>query len=131
MANKDNIKRILPILEAYDRGEGLEYQCTENGDWVDVDYLAVHNLVNHPEMYRIKPKTEYRPFNSAKECFEEMQKHSNGTWFKANDASCYFQVVRVTDLGIKDGNDDFTSFVNAAHRYYFLDGSKFGIKIED
>lgn len=125
------IKKILPILEAYDKGKKIEYQCAENANWEEVEYLAIHNLVNHPELYRIKPKNEYRPFNSARECLEEMQKHTNGTWFKACLSSAYFQVVMMSDAGIKDGNGDFTSFESAVHQYRFLDGSNFGIKVKD
>lgn len=129
--NKDLVKQILPLLVAYNRGEELQFQYTDNDDWTNIDDIAFETLAEYPERYRIKPKVEYRPFNSARECFEEMQKHTNGTWFKSYLSSAYFQVVMVTELGIKDGNGDFTSFENAVHRYRFLDGSNFGIKVKD
>lgn len=128
---KDIVEKLLPIFEAYQRGESIEHLWSEDDDWVKVNHLDIHDIVDHPESYRIKPKDVYRPFNSAKECFEEMQKHTNGTWFKSYLSSAYFQVVMVSELGITDGNGDYTTFEDAVHRYRFLDGSNFGIKVKD
>lgn len=78
--------------------------------------------------YRIKPEPKYRPFTSAKECFEEMKKHKPYGWVK--DASKMYNITIIRDDGIIvntsiDGDlYNFESSLNLK----FADGTQFGIK---
>ena len=56
------------IMSAYLKGKTIQYQ-NENGEWIDCN----GEDWDFGKNYRIKKEIE--PFESAHECFEEMQKH--------------------------------------------------------
>ena len=85
---KKDINKVMPILQAL--AEGKTIQFAVNGDsWIDgnEEGLFLDTLIATPQRYRIKPKSKYRPFANAEECWEEMQKHEYFGWIKAKDAS--------------------------------------------
>ena len=66
---REEAKELLPIMQAFVDGKKIEYSNdgeywieTETPTW-DTDYV-----------YRIKPKSQYRPFKSQEECWNEMLK---------------------------------------------------------
>ena len=126
MDNKQIAINALPLIQAVAAGKQLQYLYQE---WEDVDELTGDLFVN-PELYRIKPELKYRPFASAKECFEEMQKHKPYGWVK--DASKMYNITIIRDDGIivntsiDGGLYNFESSLNLK----FADGTPFGI-IED
>ena len=74
---KNDIKRILPLLQEMEEGKTLQIK-TRNG-WIDVDIdkygINIDYLLNDRITVRIKQEPKYRPFKDADECFEEMKKH--------------------------------------------------------
>lgn len=128
--NRDLVKRVLPILEAFNEGKEIQFQYSENYDWTGIDDIAFEALAEFPEKYRIKPKAEYRPFKSAREYLEEMEKHSAGAWYKpATTNTRYFQAVEIGNHGFTDSNRNYITYETAVKEYYFLDGSRLGIKV--
>ena len=81
---KNDIKRILPLLQEMEEGKTLQIK-TRNG-WIDVDAdkdgVNIDYLLNDRITVRIKQEPKYRPFKDADECFEEMKKHQPFAWIK-------------------------------------------------
>ena len=74
---KNDIKRILPLLQEMEEGKTLQIK-TMNG-WIDVDAdkdgVNIDYLLNDGITVRIKKEPKFRPFKDAEECWNEMQKH--------------------------------------------------------
>ena len=109
-------KLLSPIIKAYGEGKIIQY-LSDNNMWEDREYLYFDS---EPHRYRIKLKPKYRPFKSAEECWEEMQKHQPISWIK-NDKGAYFSLSFI---------DNTTDLEYQFNRYKFVDGEPFGIKEE-
>ena len=68
-------------------------------------------------------ETTYRPFNDAKECWNEMLKHHPFGWTKHKEKQFYENWICVNSNGI-----DGTSFYDVYKDHTFADGTPFGIK---
>ena len=134
---KKDIDKVMPILQAL--AEGKTIQFAVNGDsWIDIDDneegLFLDTLIATPQRYRIKPKSKYRPFANAEECWEEMQKHEYFGWIKAKDASIpsrfmIINSIRNEEVSITSGID-FT-YNELVEHYTFIDKTPFGVKVEE
>lgn len=129
---REEAKQLLPIIKAYTEGKTI--QVMVKGEWNNV-YET--DFYQSPDLYRIKPESEYRPFKTKEECWQEMLKHQPFGWVK-NEYK-YIQIVCVHKNEIEfvpDEDDDgtlFTStmdFINMCKQggYTFVDGTPFGIK---
>lgn len=150
--NRNQAKELLPILQAYAEGKIIE-MSTING-WVNKDDLNSDLLISHPELFRIKPETKYRPFKDEEECWQEMTKHQPFGWVKAipdkeykakyypnskDDTALYYQVQKVAPGYIKyDDKDDYCEIGEQDKSYKdvfkvitFADGTPFGILEEE
>ena len=134
---KKDINKVMPILQALEKGKTIQFAATDE-EWVDLDGnkdgLSLETLINNPQSYRIKPKSKYRPFKNAEECWEEMQKHEYFGWIKAKDASIpsrfmIINSVRNEEVSITSGID-FT-YNELVEHYTFIDKTPFGVKEEE
>ena len=75
-------------------------------------------------------KPKYRPFNNAKECFEEMRKHEPFGWVRSKDSGKYFHPICYSDTEVKMGLSYKNTYDVMIKSFTFLDGSPFGIKKE-
>lgn len=86
---KKDINKVMPILQALAEGKTIQFAATDK-EWIDLDGnkdgLSFETLINNPQSYRIKPKSEFRPFKDAEECWQEMEKHKYFGWIKGKDA---------------------------------------------
>ena len=84
--------------------------------------------------YRIKPEPKYRPFKNAEECWKEMLKHQPFGWIKVKEGG-YLNIISVDNfyagLGDKDGSAILLASKNSYQDNTFLDGTPFGIKLEE
>lgn len=120
---KEKAKYLAEVLKAYAEGKPIEVLLDDG--WREVN-LDEYSLDAENEYYRIKKEPKYRPFRSAKECFDEMQKHQPIGWLYWNTA-----FVHITEIGLDCiAFDNCTySFVEAFNNgYTFTDGQPFGIK---
>ena len=128
---KNDIKRILPLLQEMEEGKTLQIK-TRNG-WIDVDAdkdgVNIDYLLNDRITVRIKQEPKYRPFKDAEECFEEMKKHQPFGWIK-NKHHQYFNIITIcTNFAATFQYDevDYYDYRKLINEYTFADGSTFGI----
>lgn len=79
--------------------------------------------------YRIKPKSKYRPFKNAEECWQEMQKHKPFGWVKTDDWYCAIKEIRPT-CAFCHGCGDVFYYTDMVKQINFADGAPFGVKVE-
>jgi hypothetical protein len=58
--NREQAKKVAPILAAFAEGKEIEYRSDFSSKWVKVGACLVHQcLADSPDSYRIKPEPEY------------------------------------------------------------------------
>jgi hypothetical protein len=128
------IQRLMPIFQAIAEGKTIQYK---NGDWQDIDGdedgLNLDTLIKYQDNYRIKPEQKYRPFKNAEECWQEMLKHQPFGWIKCYEG--YLNITYVGDeqvyLADPDGGAILLDSKNSYQDNTFVDGTPFGIKVEE
>ena len=123
---REETKERIKVMQAYVDGKDVEVLNSDKWE-----------LVSNPSWspatkYRIKPESAYRPFESAKECIEEMRKHEPFGWVKDKPEFGY-KCSAITEVSISSIRLGVTRFCTKEMFQYitFLDGSPFGIKVED
>lgn len=127
--NREEIKKMLPIIQAYVDGKVVEYQDAD-ADWQAVsDCEFFIGIGDKPHHYRIKPNVpKYRPFKDADECWNEMIKHEPFGWVKGKDNEYIkTQIVKVGNTGIQFSNTIYY-YPYISEKYTFADGTPFGIE---
>ena len=116
--DRNQAKALLPIIQAFSEGRKLMVKdrrlSDEEYNWSEVDDCSFN--IKQFE-YRIKPKSTYRPFKNAEECWKEMQKHQPFGWVKY--ANKYISISAI------DSNNNYEIDFND---YTFADGTPFGVK---
>lgn len=94
-------------------------------------------MVDEDTKNQAKPFVPYRPFNSIKECYDEMVKHypfgllTNGKEYRQvveifeSTFNTYYIVIPEKKILVN------LTFTDAFNYYQFIDGSKFGIEDND
>ena len=131
------IREAAKVMEAY--ANGKEIQCNDNhlgnGEWVATDNPSF-NWDKYA--YRIKPKSQYRPFKTQEECWNEMLKHQPFGWVKSKDKG-YFHLIGLVQWAseLEDVMIIFATSEQLARSsrslfedYIFADGTPFGIREE-
>lgn len=130
--DRKQVKEILPILVAFAEGKAIESRCIK-GDkslWYDDEDPSFDDDFE----YRIKLEPKYRPFNDAKECWNEMLKHQPFGVVKDKYFANY-QTHRAFTCLITNGCDfggyEDETFESCFKNLLFADGLPFGVKIEE
>ncbi len=134
---REEVKEMLPILQAYAEGRVIECRTKPSAvegtdvpnDWTEMKEIEFWKNTE----YRIKPEVKFRPFANAKECWAEMQKHQPFGWIKCKEG--YFNIVYVDDYYVGLADKDNSSILLASKNSYqdntFKDGTPFGVKVEE
>lgn len=129
---RETIKERINVMQAYLDGKDVEYYDENSNEWE----LAINPSWSDKLRYRIKPAVTYRPFASAQECIEEMKKHEPFGWIK-NKSDSGSGCLIITDISC-GGDVDFIKLIDGWYlpdvvfQYNtFLDGTPFGIKVEE
>ena len=133
---REEIKELLPIMQAWTEGKIIQFRKKGTVEWVDLyeDDLRVSSAY----YYRIKPEPRYRPFKTQEECWNEMLKHQPFGWVKSKKSGHHFSIGSV--LWDNDFNDVYVTFAydgmlsrsskSVFEDFTFDDGTPFGIKEE-
>ena len=124
---REEIKRRAELYSALAEGKTIQILNME-GNWVDVEVKKL-NYIPETLKFRIKPKSQYRPFKSQEECWNEMLKHQPFGWVKSPRGEL-FCIDKVFEEGIvyKHSSCHFNEYLEG--QYSFVDGTPFGIKEE-
>lgn len=127
--NRNNAKKLLPIIQAFSEGKVVQINRPLVG-WNDSDEPLFNG---DSSSYRIKPESKYRPFKNAEECWQEMLKHQPFGWIKCDEG--YLNITYVGDeqvyLADPDGGAILLDSKNSYQNNTFVDGTPFGIKVEE
>ena len=133
---REQAKKLLPFIQAYCEGKQIQWLKPDSDEWIDVvggDNVDFEDLTEFNVAYRIKPETKYRSFENAEECLQEMQKHQPFGWIKCK--GCCYNIAYVNNayVGLADPYYCSISLAskNSYQDYSFLDGTPFGINIEE
>ena len=133
---KNDIKRILPLLQKMAEGKILQIN-TMNG-WIDVDAdkdgVNIDYLLNNGITVRIKEEPKFRPFKNAEECWNEMQKHQPFGWIKpkGDDVVNKFMLIdALRNEGIAVRTNIRFNYHELFEHYTFADRTPFGIMEEE
>lgn len=118
MTDGEHWKKMLPIIQAFVKGEVVQFNSY--GEWEDLDPNKIIGFNAPPVNYRIKPKPKYRPFKTKDECWQEMLKHEPFGWLFNKQNNSYEFIGK--DVSSK------LLFKNIFRGYTFADGAPFGIK---
>lgn len=129
--DRNRAKQLLPVIQAYINGKPIQSRCIK-GDtslWYDDEDPSFDDDFE----YRIKPKSEYRPFKNAEECWTEMKKHEPFGWvIKHNEnkmligeVDSFGGVILYNQRGSKFDFDEANRILT------FVDGTPFGVKVEE
>ena len=130
--DRNQSKKLLPIIQAYAEGKTIQSRCIK-GDtslWYDDENPSFDDDFE----YRIKPdskpesKTDvnYRPFANVEECWQELLKHEPFGWVKDTEANEYLNVYCISNSA-----SSIDLFGRMFKRCIFIDGSPYGIKVEE
>lgn len=126
---KEKTENLIKIMQAFLEGETVEERVVflnnrtagwvkhTGNDWNTTKYE-----------YRIKPKSQYRPFKDGNECWEEMQKHQPFGWVKI--FNCYNHITEVNNENLFI-NGGYFNLESAYKNIAFADSSVFGVKNND
>ena len=120
---REEIKRRAELYSALAEGKTIQILNME-GNWVDVEVKKL-NYIPETLKFRIKPKSNYRPFKNQKECWLEMHKHHDFGW-GLNNIGEYVNLSRISNDSIYTKGDAF-DFNKALKGFRFTDGKPFGI----
>ena len=133
---REEAKEFYPILQAYAEGKVIECRTKPSAiegtdvpnDWTEMKEIEFWRNIE----YRIKPESTYRPFENAQECLEEMRRHEPFGWVKDKPefGDTCSAIKKVSNGYIRC--DEAWYGPKEMFRYStFLDGSPFGVKVED
>lgn len=137
----ENVKKALPILQAFAEGRVIECRTKPSAlskswqgmnDWTEMKEIEFRNNTE----YRIKPdskaKAKFRPFNTEEECWQEIRKHEPFIKYKVIESSkdVYLIIQRIKTDGIETDVERL-DFETAFEWFTFSDGTPFGVKVEE
>ena len=129
MLKREEVKELLPILQAFAEGKPIQDKIEGLTDWVDTDEINLE-YEGQKIKHRIKPESEYRPFKNQEECWQEMLKHQPLGWLRSKRIKDVYQLITIRNHEIRIFADLPLYFSRAYREYEFPDGTPFGIKEE-
>lgn len=133
---REEAKAFYPILQAFAEGKVIETRTDPNvvgkgledmNDWTEMNEIEHWNNIQ----YRVKPESTYRPFKDAEECWNEMQKHQPFGWVRSKKSQALLYVKAIGVLIAIGIEDTPYTYKYPFDTYTFVDGTPFGIKVED
>ena len=120
---KGEIKVYFPYLKAL--AEDKEIQCDISGEWKDIEEISFSIGAEH---YRVRPESEYRPFETLDECWNEMLQHQPFGWIK-NNVGNLFNIIAMYNNNTVKLNECYNNYYELFKGCKFIDGTPFGTKL--
>ena len=128
--NRQQVKELLPIIQAFAEGKTIQAYNPLTKEWYD-KYASIDFHSESPK-YRIKPEPKYRPFKDADECFEEMKKHQPFAWIKDKQQHEYFNMISIcinAATTFQYDEVEYYDYQRLINEHTFADGTPFGVKV--
>lgn len=129
---REEAKTMLPFIQAYAEGKAIESRCVK-GDkslWYDDEDPSFDDDFEYRIKTDSKPESKtdanYRPFANVEECWQELLKHEPFGWVKDTEANEYLNVYCISNSA-----SSIDLFGRMFKRCIFIDGSPYGIKVEE
>lgn len=126
--NKDMVKKLAEILQAYLAGREIEFYSSILNEWKPAFITDVSNLIKNIYNYRIKPEVKYRPFKNLKECLEEMQCHIPYGWIKTDNNVHRLITLLDEDRTLIGSQETSWTYEKLFESFTFMDGKPFGVR---
>lgn len=134
--NRKEAAELSPIIKAFSEGKTILVKdkrlSDEEYSWSETDDCSF-NIEKFD--YRIKPETKYRPFKDAEECWQEMQNHQPFGWIKRDGYR--YNIISISDTNVKVIDTRgaistlYFSYLFLRKDYHFIDGTLFGVRVEE
>ena len=130
---REDVKQQLPVIQAFAEGKAIQYYDVEEQKWKDPKKPAYSSLCQ----WRIKPDSQYHGFYSIAQCENEMLKHEPFGFIKDVHNGSIHSILSVefgdflTATITTCGKPKEIELCNMADQYIFMDGTPFGIAIEE
>lgn len=124
--NRQQVKELLPIIQAYAEGKQIEIKTKEGKSWSTLEEDDIQYLDFKKCDFRIKPEPKFRPFNNKEECWKEMLRHNPLGWFKDKKAKEFFTLNCISDKDPK-----IKTYEYLFNDCVFMDGSICGVIVEE
>lgn len=137
--NGELVKEIMPILQALTEGKTIQYRDKESDiEWTDMlGEFGLSIFSDDDYEFRIKPEREYHGFYSIDQCENEMLKHQPFGFIKNIHTGSIHSILsvehgqRLTATIFYIGEPKEMELCDMIDEYTFMDGTPFGIAIED
>ena len=128
--NKEEVKSVMNIIQAFADGKTIQAIDPYEDEWVDQVGLNFKALFEG--QYRIKPEPKYRPFKNAEECWAEMSEHQPFGWVKSKeDESRALITLIINERDIFINSIGGSTMYELMEKFTFADGAVFGILEEE
>ena len=118
---REEAKKAAEVLQAFADGKKIEYSDKGKDCWKLISEPEYVNFNFARYDYRVSKEPQYRPFENADECWNEMLKHRPFGWAKIKRDG-----ERIALTYLTDGH----WFADMFEKMTFADGEPFGVKIE-
>lgn len=126
--NKDMVKKLAEILQAYLAGREIEFYSSIFNEWKPAFITDISSLIKNIDNYRIKPEVKYRPFKNLKECLEEMQCHIPYGWIKTDNNVHRLITLLDEDRTLIGSQETSWTYEKLFKSFTFMDGKPFGVR---
>ena len=126
--NKDMVKKLTEILQAYLAGREIEFYSSILNAWKSAFITDISSLIKNIDNYRIKPEVKYRPFKNLKECLEEMQYHIPYGWIKTDNNVHHLITLLDEDRILIGHQENSWTYEGIFECFTFMDGKPFGVR---
>ena len=117
--NRQQVKELLPIIQAFAEGKEIEVKLKSGSKWCTFNENDIHYINVEECDFRIKSEPKYRPFKDKEECWNEMLRHHPFGWLKYKKNDSYINCNSIRNIN---------AFKIDFKELTFADGTPFGIK---
>ena len=125
-------KEMIEVMQAYESGEQIQVKNTiDDTKWKEIEFPGWDWIYYD---YRVKPKSNYIPFETAEEFLAAQRKHGENVRCKLDDElyHAYINNRNETVLISHYGHTGsiMINIVNMYDKYEFVDGTPCGKEVE-